>query len=331
MRWTSRSPWRTVAAIVVGLGLVGAAFWVPIPLVYGYLPGPVRDVEELVAIDGRASYSSEGGLFLTTVYVDPRVTFAELIVDILDPAKSIVTRESVTGGGSFKDLQRAERRQMAISQSAAKIVALSELGLATPTGNGAYVADVVGEPARGLIRRGDVIVAVDDETTDTLCEVGREIGEHRPGDEIRVTLNRDGRRRVVTVRASTSPTIPGRAFLGVAMRRNFDFEPGFDVDFETGRILGPSAGLMLTLALYDRLTPADLTAGREIAGTGTIHCDGSVGPIGGIEQKVAGAEGRGVEIFLAPAANFDAARSAADDLEVVPVETFDDALDYLNR
>jgi Lon-like protease len=54
-----------------------------------------------------------------------------------------------------------------------------------------------------------------------------------------------------------------------------------------------------------------------------------VGPIGGIEQKVAGAESEGAEIFLAPAANADDARSAADEIAVVPVETFDDALSHL--
>ena len=68
-----------------------------------------------------------------------------------------------------------------------------------------------------------------------------------------------------------------------------------------GQIGGPSAGLMFSLAIYDRLTPDDMTHGREIAGTGEIACDGGVEAIGGIEQKVAGAERQGAEIFLAPA------------------------------
>jgi PDZ domain-containing protein len=86
---------------------------------------------------------------------------------------------------------------------------------------------------------------------------------------------------------------------------------------------------MFSLGLYDLLTPDDLTSGRRIAGTGTIGCDGGVGPIGGIEQKVAGAEHKGAEIFLAPQANADSAKAVAEDIHVVSVSTFQDALDYL--
>ena len=86
---------------------------------------------------------------------------------------------------------------------------------------------------------------------------------------------------------------------------------------------------MFALGLYDRLTPDDLTGGRRIAGTGTIRCDGSVGPIGGIEEKIAGAEREGAEVFLAPIADANAAERVADGLLVIPVETFDDAVDYL--
>ncbi len=110
---------------------------------------------------------------------------------------------------------------------------------------------------------------------------------------------------------------------------NRKFDPGFDISFDTGKIGGPSGGLMMTLALYDQLTPDDLTGGRKVAGTGTIGCDGGVGPIGGIEQKIAGAEEAGAEIFLAPAGNAAAAERVAEDIEVVSVATFDDALRYL--
>jgi PDZ domain-containing protein len=76
------------------------------------------------------------------------------------------------------------------------------------------------------------------------------------------------------------------------------------------------------------LTPDDLTHGREIAGTGTIQCGGEVGPIGGIQQKVAAAEDEGAAVFLAPADNAAEARAVADDIEIVPIDTFDDALSY---
>lgn len=325
-----RRKWRVaLAGVAVVAALVGA-FSIPIPIIFGYLPGPVRNVEQLVDVRGATTYSSEGGLYLTTVSVDPQVTLVEWIAMAIDPTKAVVSREEVTGGQSLDDLQRQQEQQMTDSKRDAKVVAISALGLAHPQGDGAFVEGTVpDQPADGVLRKGDVIVSVNDNDTATLCDVGREIGAHDPGEAIAVEVLRDGRKVTITLTAAENPTIPGRAYLGVAMSPQYEFDPGFRVDFKTGDIAGPSAGLMFALGLYDQLTPDDLTNGRRIAGTGVIGCDGSVQPIGGIEQKVAAAERRGADIFFAPKANADAARAAADDLRVVPVETFDDALTYL--
>ncbi len=145
-----------------------------------------------------------------------------------------------------------------------------------------------------------------------------------------MTIRRDGDRKTVTLRTVPNPQDPSSAFVGVQMSDvDYEFDPGAEVRFKTGEIAGPSAGLMFALALYDRVTPDDLTQGRKIAGTGEIACDGGVGPIGGIEEKVAAAERIGAEVFLAPAANADAARGAADELEVVAVSNFNDAVEFL--
>jgi Lon-like protease len=310
--------------------LVAAAFFLPLPMFFGFLPGPVRDVEDLVNVRGRATYSSQGSLYLTTVSLDPKVTVVDWIVASIDPTKSIVSRDEVTGGESLSESQQRQEQEMENSKRDAQVVALGALGLAFPTGDGALVSGVVPSgPAEGILRQGDVIVDVGGQSTETLCDVSREIGERHPGESVVLTVERDGERESETVSAGTHPEIPGRAYLGIGMASDYEFTPPFDVEFETGRIAGPSAGMMFSLALYDRLTPDDLTNGNDVAGTGTITCDGTVGPIGGIEQKVAGAEQQGAEVFLAPAANAEQARSAADEIKVVPVETFQDALDYL--
>ena len=162
------------------------------------------------------------------------------------------------------------------------------------------------------------------------CEVGAVIGTHDTGEKVEVTVTRDGRERTFEIEVERNPLDGSPAFIGVQMETiDFSFEPGVRIDFKTGEIAGPSAGLMLALALYDRLTPEDLTDGRQIAGTGTLECDGGVGPIGGIQQKVAGAEKAGAEIFLAPLSNVEEARGAAGDIEIVPISTFSDAIEYL--
>ena len=60
---------------------------------------------------------------------------------------------------------------------------------------------------------------------------------------------------------------------------------------------------MFALGIIDALTPGDMTGGKDIAGTGTIEIDGQVGAIGGIRQKMTGAQDAGSDYFLAPAAN----------------------------
>jgi len=318
-----------IAAAVTAI-LVAIAFLVPIPVFFVYLPGPVQELEELVTVDGASTYSSEGSLYLTTVSVDTEVTFSEWVVAIVDPTEQIVSRDSVTGGISLDELQERQREEMAESKKSAEIVALGALGVARPEGDGARIDGLVPDaPAAGRLQEGDVITAVDGRETPTLCDVGSAVGAHEPGEQVRVTVLRDGDTHTLTLEAGENPNLPGRAFLGIAMTRDFEFDPGFEIDFKTGRIAGPSAGLMFSLALYDQLTPDDLTGGRKIAGTGTINCDGSVGSIGGIRQKVAGSEDEGAEIFLAPRANAVDARAVADDIEIVAIDTFDDALEHL--
>jgi PDZ domain-containing protein len=317
---------RLVIVIAITAAVLLAAFFVPIPLFFMYVPGPVRDVGELVEVDDVKTYSSEGQLFLTTVSIETKVTLWDVVRAAVDPAKDVVLEEEVTQGQSLKDVQEQAKADMRESKQAARQTAFGALGL--PAGNGARVLDTIEDaPAGDVFEEGDRVVAVDGEGTSTACDVGTAIAAHDPGDAVRMTYVRDGRRRTVTLTAAEHPQVPDAAFVGIEMAD----VPGetASVDFKTGRIAGPSAGLMFTLALYDRLTPDDLTGGRKIAGTGTIQCGGGVGPIGGVEEKVAAAEDEGAEIFLAPDLNYEAARGVADEIEVVSVSSFDEAVEYL--
>ncbi len=78
------------------------------------------------------------------------------------------------------------------------------------------------------------------------------------------------------------------------MRNSYQFPVEVTVGVDPA-IGGPSAGLMFSLGIYDTLTEGSMTGGEAIAGTGTIGPDGAVGPIGGIDQKIAGARDDGAE------------------------------------
>ncbi|MDQ3952464.1 MAG: PDZ domain-containing protein [Actinomycetota bacterium] len=320
------SPWRLVVALGIAGALIVAAFTVPIPVFFLYVPGPVRDVERLVRVDDAKTYSSEGQLFLTTVSIDTTVTFVDVLKAAVDPHEDVVMKEDVTQGQTLREVREQAEADMRASKQAARQTAFAALGI--PAGEGARILETVPDsPAETVLERGDRVVAVDGGTVTTACDVQQAIGEHRPGDVVRITILRDGKRRTIPIETVDNPMQAGLAFVGISMADVAG--DSVEVDFKTGDIAGPSAGLMFSLALYDRLTPDDLTDGRKIAGTGEIFCGGAIGPIGGIEEKVAGAEREGAEIFLAPELNYEAARGAAGDIEVVAVGTFTDAVEYL--
>jgi len=175
-----------------------------------------------------------------------------------------------------------------------------------------------------------VIVRVDGQSIGTVGDLQTAIRGHVPGDELDIAFRRDNAdhsARVATVPASDDPHRP---LIGVTVETDgFTADLPFPVTIDAGPVLGPSAGLMFALGIYDALTPGPLGRGVKIAGTGTVDPQGRVGPVDGVAQKVIGAEKAGAALFFAPADNAAEARRAASSIRVVPVATFDDALDTL--
>ena len=320
-----------LAAIVLAVLLVAASFFVPLPMFYGYRPGPVRDISLLIEVGGAKTYSSEGKLLMTTVNLDPEVTVAEWVEAAFSPEVDVVLKDQVTGDGSLQEQIEQQRVEMRTSKRHAREVVFAALGLGEASGDGALVVNTIdGYAADEVLKEDDVIVGIDGRRVATTCDVGVAIKAHEIGETVRITVLRNDARRSFDVKTARSPIDPSHPFIGVAMDDlNYDLDSGVDADFDTGRIAGPSAGLMMSLALYDSLTPDDLTHGRAIAGTGTISCDGEIGAIGGIEQKVAAAESRGVDVFISPEDNSADARAIAGDMEIVAVGRFEEAVSFL--
>jgi len=225
---------------------------------------------------------------------------------------------------------------MANSQMTAKEVALERLGYTvTATGTGVGVVGVFPDsPAEGELEVGDVITAVDGQPVTLSEQLGPLIRTRSPGEPVELTVERDELEREVTVvtREATEGRCAGRAQIGVAGRtRGETFDFPVDVEIDTGKVGGPSAGLAFTLTIIDELTPGDLTGGKPVAVTGTIEQDGSVGPIGGVAQKVVAAKDAGARLFLVPNDELKEAREHANGMKVVGIDTLDDALSALER
>ena len=167
------------------------------------------------------------------------------------------------------------------------------------------------------------MVSVDGKAATTSAALRAAIRVHKPGETAVFTVRRNGADKVLSVKTTMAE---GHAAAGVFLRPSFDFPTKVSID--AGDVGGPSAGMMFSLAIYDKLTPGALTGGAKVAGTGTIDSAGSVGPIGGIQQKLVGAKRGGAAWFLAPADNCDeVVGHIPEGLQVVKVATFGQARD----
>ncbi|RSS66774.1 PDZ domain-containing protein [Streptomyces sp. WAC06614] len=106
------------------------------------------------------------------------------------------------------------------------------------------------------------------------------------------------------------------------------------VELNLADVGGPSAGLMFSLGIVDKLagdgSGGDLTGGRTVAGTGTISADGEVGAVGGVALKTQAARRDGATVFLVPKAECaDARTDLPEGLRLVPVTSLTGAVDAL--
>ena len=124
------------------------------------------------------------------------------------------------------------------------------------------------------------------------------------------------------------PEIMGSGSQGVARATALD---GKKIKFKVGETGGPSGGLIFSIGLVELLTEKDLLTHRHIAGTGTINVRGVVGPIGGINEKIASARKVGATLFFAPVENAEEIANIPDGIKVVTVATLAQAISYLER
>ncbi len=323
-----------VAALV--LGVLGTLL--PVPYV-ALEPGPVTDTlgsagagKPLISVRGHATYPTTGHLYLTTVSVyggpGQQPTLLEALRAWFDRSEAVVPQQVIyPPGQTSSQVEQENTREMEQSQQNAVTAALRELHV--PVTVSVSVAAVEkGTPAAGTLRVGDVIVSVDGTAVTGADSLRQLIGKHKPGESVRLGVRRNGRPVEVSVGTVKASDGTGRAIIGVAVQSNPSYP--FSVSIGLKDVGGPSAGMMFALGLIDRLTPGSLTAGRSIAGTGTIDDAGQVGPIGGIEQKVVGARRAGATVFLVPAQDCAGAKSAAPKgLRLVRVSTLQGAVTAL--
>jgi PDZ domain-containing protein len=335
---TSRLWWFTGPVLLVLLALVLTLAIRPVPYL-ALLPGQARAVEPLVTVTPKEGgpvpreEPADDGLYFVTVSVR-RPSGIEAVWRLTNDAEEIVPEKIITGGQSREENTRFNLQLMTDSKDKATKVALERAGYEVevdPTG--AVVIDLDPTyPVAEAVRPGDTIVAADGKEIQTSSDLQAAIAAREPGDEIELSLEPFGgaEARTETVELVENPQVAGAAQLGVSLEDRPEYTFPFDVEIDSGKVGGPSAGLAFTLAIIDRVTPGDLTGPTPVAVTGTIELDGSVGPVGGVVQKTEAAVNAGATLFMVPADEYDDAVAAARGrLDVRQVTSLDDALDVL--
>lgn len=333
---------RVLVLAVAGLltvVLAAAAALLPVPYV-ALQPGPTTNTlgsvggTELIKIAGRPTYPDRGHLDLVTVSVlggpRQRLDLVTALRGWLDERIAIVPEATVfPKGESADEAERQSAAEMTQSQQDATTAALRQLGI--PVTSTVVVAGLSpGSPSKGLLEVGDRIVSVDGRSVDGGAALRAAITATKPGRPVRLVVRRGEKKQLRRTVTTTAAKDDGRAIIGVTTRDSVTYP--FTVNISLKDVGGPSAGLMFALGIVDKLTPGSLTGGKFIAGTGTIDAQGRVGEIGGITQKMLGAQGNGATVFLSPAKNCPQAKATKPDgLRLVKVTTLTSAVNALDH
>ena len=286
------------------------------------------DGNPTIQVGGAATYPTEGKLLMTTVSVtrvDSRLGLPEAVMAYLLPARDALPREAIyPPGRSADDVKAAEVAMMDTSKDNAVVAALRSADV--PVTELPMVAGVVlTGPSNGQLAPGDLIEKVDSVAVQSIEDVRRAIRKHQVGDTVSSDVLRAGKALKVTITSISSSQDRRVPAVGIDLATGYRYAPTISYRIDPG-VVGPSAGLMFALAIYDELTPGGLTLGKSIAGTGEIQPTGEVARIGAIQEKIAAASSAGADAFLVPAGNCNDLSGLQTHLELIKVNTLSDAI-----
>lgn len=296
-------------------------------------PGPTFDTlgevdgKQVVDIQGTQTHPTSGHLNMTTVSQRDGLSLGEALTLWLSGQEQLVPRDLVYPPGKSRDeIDKDNNADFKQSEDSAEYAALEFLKYPEAV-TVATVSDP--GPSKGQLEVGDALDAVNGTPVATVEQFTSLLKKTKPGQSVTVDFRR--KNAPPGVARITLGTNPDRdyGFLGVGVL-DAPWAP-FVVDFNLANVGGPSAGLMFSLAVIDKLTTGDLAGEKFVAGTGTITAEGKVGPIGGIVHKMIAARAAGATVFLVPAKNcYEANSDKLSGLQLVKVETLDQAVDALH-
>ena len=294
-------------------------------------PGPPYQWN--IEIENVQTYEYEGNLYQLTVRRDEANYFvyawARLNSQIDLYPREVILPDGVTP----QELSEISIQNMMTSENVAIAVALDSLNYEIQSeGDGVLVVGLLDDsPVKDKLIKNDLIVSINNELVKSVSEFISMLRTYEIGDIVNIGLIRNEQELTIETKLIEHVEYENEPMVGfLASTPNQQFIFPFEVDIKTGNVGGPSAGMMMALNVYNLLTEDDITNGKKIAGTGTIEIDGSIGPVGGVKQKVIAAKRANAGLILVPIANYEEASVFADDnTQIVAVDSFDNALNVI--
>ena len=303
------------------------------------------------------TYPAQGKLMWATVGVKNDVRGLDLLMGWLKGDSDVFKRELLYGKANPKEAAQQSRDEMDDAKSVSKVLAARRLGIATLEGGAEVLDREKGRPVEKLLANGELIVAADGKSICLSGDLRELMLTKKRGDTVSLTVQsapEPGTTATGTVNSGAAGVtgtpaskpvertvvvplheVKGikRQLMGVILgpSKSRPCRLPFELEVNTDRIGGPSAGLAMTLAVLDRLSPGELTGGGKVAATGTIEADGSVGQVGGVKQKTASVRASGAKLFLVPIEEVALAKPHAGKMQVVGVRNLDEALAALRK
>lgn len=337
--------WISALAIILGV-----LFIYPLDA-YISQPGGAYELAPLVEVEG-GDEDDTGTFSLMTISLAKATPATYLMSKVMSTRKLLPVESVRRPGEDEKEYSVRQQKLMSDSQFNAITVAFDKANIPVDIAfDGVFVVNVLKDGAAdGVLEAGDKIRVVNGIPLTESGVFFDQIANKEEGDVIQMTLDRDDKSINVSVKLTEIPDGDGRVGLGVRFQEDRELTTKPKVEMHTAKIGGPSAGLMFTLEIMDQLLDEDMTKGYNIAGTGEMLEDGTIGRIGGADFKVIAAARDGVEIFFAPdddlpkevlaknphlETNYEEAVKMGEKIgtkmKIVPVKTVDDALAYLEK
>jgi len=298
---------------------------------YFMSPGPPYQWN--IEIENVETYEYDGNLYQLTVRRDEANYFvyawARLNSQIDLYPREVILPDGVTP----QELSEISIQNMVTSENVAIAVALDSLDYEIESeGDGVLVVGLLDDsPVKDKLIKNDLIISINNELVRSASEFISMLRTYEIGDIVNIGLIRNEQELTIETKLIEHVEYENEPMVGfLASTPNQQFIFPFEVDIKTGNVGGPSAGMMMALNVYNLLTENDITNGKKIAGTGTIEIDGSIGPVGGVKQKVIAAKRANAGLILVPIANYEEASVFADDnTQIVAVDSFDNALNVI--